>query len=94
MVRIKSNMLVNREVKHSGVVPEVFYYGGKDQIEFSLPLNSGGIPFHIFITGDGDCLSTDLLFFAVPDNGNIKNSKSLRISLGSSGIWSDNLTRQ
>ena len=81
MVRIKSNMLVNREVKHSGVVPEVFYYGGKDQIEFSLPLNSGGIPFHIFITGDGDCLSTDLLFFAVPDNGNIKNSKSLRISL-------------
>ena len=79
MVHIKSNMLPNREVKHSGINPEVFFYDGKDQMVFSLPLGSGGIPFHILITGDGDCLSTDLLFFTVSYNGNIKTTKSLKI---------------
>lgn len=76
----------SRRVYHSGMTPDVWYYNGSTQIQFQLPLGSGGIPFYVEIGDDGSCNKRRFLFFSVSNNGNI-SSKSLKIV--SSGAQKD-----
>lgn len=80
-VIIESNCLKNRKISYNGIKPDYFYYDYNKTIDFVLPLGSGGIPFNIRIGGNGECFTTNLLFFTVSNNGNLSNSRSMKIAL-------------
>lgn len=65
-----------RRLSHSGITPDVWYYNGSTQIQFQLPLGSGGIPFNIEIGDDDSCAKQWILFFTVSNNGNISQKRS------------------
>lgn len=65
-----------RRVSHSGITPDVWHYNGSTQIQFRLPLGSGGIPFYVEIGDDGSCAKQRFLFFTVSNNGNISQKRS------------------
>lgn len=59
------------KISHTGVTPSFWQYNGKDQVIFTLPVGSAGIPFHVVGTGDeGSCADFDLLFFSLPIRSN------------------------
>ena len=79
-VIVQSPWFVGRTISHSGCTPETWSYDGNETVAFSLPLNSGGIPFHILApsNGDGGCnCNIDLLFFSYSNNR--ENNNSLNI---------------
>ncbi len=79
LVTVLSYGFMGRTITHSGVTPQNFYFNGVNQITFSLPIGSGGIPFHIHVGGTGVCQEYDILFFSASGNGNILNNSVLEI---------------
>lgn len=61
---------------HSGITPETWYYNGDQELVFSLPYGSSGMPFNIYINGNATT-GTHLLFFPVSGNGNLTSSLGL-----------------
>lgn len=62
------------DISHSGATPSKWYFNGKDQITFVLPVESGGVPFHVVGKGKGgSCGDFDLLFFSVSNNANVSS---------------------
>lgn len=60
------------KISHSGVTPSFWQYNGIDQVIFTLPVGSGGIPFHVIGQGEGgSCADFDILFFSLANNANI-----------------------
>lgn len=81
LVTIKSEMLEGVTLTHNGVTPEVWCQG-KDQLTFSFPLGSGGIPLNINGKNGKLCEDFKLLFFSVTDNGNLSNGSLRVVSTG------------
>lgn len=61
----------SKHVSYSGITPDVWYYDGNTQIQFQLPLGSGGIPFYVEVGEDDSSVKQRILFFSVSNNGNI-----------------------
>lgn len=78
----------SRRVFYSGVTPDVWNYNGSTQIQFQLPLGSGGIPFYVEIGNDGSCAKQRILFFSVSNNGNLSQQNLKIVSLGNNQIVS------
>lgn len=54
------------KISHAGITPSYWQYNGKDQVLFTLPVGSAGIPFHVTGIGDeGSCADFDLVFFSL-----------------------------
>lgn len=85
-VHIYSSALPGSTVTHSGVTPETWSYTGGSSITFSLPLWSGGQPFHIYVNGDANSNDGHFLFFAVGNNGNLTSNSLLQVLPAISGF--------
>ncbi len=69
-------------ISHSGVTPDDWYVGNNN-VQFSLPLGSGGIPFGVQVRDDSGTLKYQYIFFSYSGNGN----SSLRINTISSSEY-------
>lgn len=82
-VVVESPWFSGRTVSYSGCTPESWLYDGNETVTFSLPLGSGGIPFHILAPGNGEggCnCNIDLLFFSYSNNSKSKNNLDMELS--------------
>ena len=62
-------------ISHSGVTPDDWYVG-IDNVQFTLPLGSGGIPFGVQVRDDNGTLKYQYIFFSYSGNGNSSLSVS------------------
>ena len=69
-------------ISHSGVTPDDWYVGNNN-VQFSLPLGSGGIPFGVQVRDDSGTLKYQYIFFSYSGNGN----SSLRVNAISSSEY-------
>lgn len=56
-------------ISHSGVTPDDWYVGNNN-VQFALPLGSGGIPFGVQVRDDNGTLKYQYIFFSYSGNGN------------------------
>lgn len=76
--------LSEMSITHSGITPSYFSINN-NKINFSLPYNSGGEPFHIYGNSKVNSkLNFHLLFMPISNNGNI-SSAGLSISANNNG---------
>lgn len=73
-VHLKSDFFIGQSVTYSGVSPELWSFWGTDEIIFTLPLGSGGIPFQITLNPNGTSYEKRFLFFSIGNNGNSTSS--------------------
>lgn len=69
-------------ISHSGVTPDDWYVGNNN-VQFSLPLGSGGIPFGVQVRDDSGTLKYQYIFFSYSGNGN----SSIRVNTISSSEY-------
>lgn len=74
LVHLVSDFFTGQNVTYSGVTPETWSFYGTNQVIFSLPLGSGGIPFQVTLNPNGTSYEKRFLFFSI---GNNSNSTSL-----------------
>ena len=72
LVTVQSSWFANKEIRYFGATPDQWQRIG-NTLYFSLPLNSGGIPFNIYVEGDGSC-GQHLLFFSITANYSTVNA--------------------
>ena len=90
MASLKCSEFEFMNIYHSGITPSYFYFNGKNEIVFTMPSGSGGVPMHIFGTAkdnSGTCFNFHVVVFST--NGNVgTNAYSLSMqSIGSEYIF-------
>lgn len=86
LVRLNSPFFQGATITHTGITPDLWYHAqNSSEVQFILPLGSGGVPFVVTANCPLDNSTRYFTFFTVSNNGNLTQSSGLDVMATGSG---------